>query len=671
MAVAATLVSHETHNSAAKDDPCSMKLRARLRTPFRALKAPTTRSLSTAGPFTRAADALAGRLTLVMNLGLVIVVLLVPTLFAGVSYLNSVNAQIDFSHQEYAGVDALRPALKVMVGLAADDLIAPDLTDLKAASARHPEIQLDEGIAEIEAALAIYDNQARADAAVATSTVIATIANRSNLVLDPNLDSYYVVDGATTQIPAAFKQQLLSAADFRIVPQKEGAVAQAAEKANVGIQAVLSGALHTVSETLEANIATAVATTDDAALEEDLIPLKSFMAVLSVEADKLEATLQTPSLGDFATASELAGGAIDPTLDALNRLIDTRLGSMEAARNLTTAAIILATALALAWASAVWLSTRHSVQLTNAAVDTLARRDLTAQPLASGRSEFAVIGAGLDRARVQLADAFGKLATASGQVAAAATQLSTSTQNVDGSAQETLDQSQSASKEILLVQGMLSAVSSSGGELTQATHEISHTMSQVNESAQQARADLEGAAALASVLGESSKRISASVSAITAIAAKTRLLALNATIEAARAGDAGSGFAVVAGEVQTLAQQSAEASEAIGRVANDQHAEISRVIESLENAAVAVRAAADAQATVAAAAEQQTTTITQVTDSITGSAEATSRIADQVSRVETVASGTAGTVSQLRLAAEEFDSVAKSLGAQVGAFTVS
>lgn len=59
--------------------------------------------------------------------------------------------------------------------------------------------------------------------------------------------------------------------------------------------------------------------------------------------------------------------------------------------------------------------------------------------------------------------------------------------------------------------------------------------------------------------------VRAATRVISDIAGKTSMLSINAAIEAARAGEAGRGFAIVAGQVQTLAEQSSVAAKKINK----------------------------------------------------------------------------------------------------------
>ncbi len=144
----------------------------------------------------------------------------------------------------------------------------------------------------------------------------------------------------------------------------------------------------------------------------------------------------------------------------------------------------------------------------------------------------------------------------------------------------------------------LSGASRSSGESIRSVSESTDTLEQsigsIHTFARDARSVVsETAAAVQELtretghLGSQAREIGGIVAFITDFAEQTKLLALNATIQAARAGTAGKGFGVVAGEVKALAAQ-------VNRAADDILARIQAIQSSIELTTTSITAANEA-----------------------------------------------------------------------------
>jgi len=141
----------------------------------------------------------------------------------------------------------------------------------------------------------------------------------------------------------------------------------------------------------------------------------------------------------------------------------------------------------------------------------------------------------------------------------AANNLHALAQSLADSSSETMHQADAALTRSLDATANIEAVASATDQLTESLKGVGERIASSSEISTRAVSEALHITEQVSDLTQSVNRIGGIVDVIREIAGRTKLLALNATIEAARAGQTSRGFSVVAGEIKTLAVQTAEA----------------------------------------------------------------------------------------------------------------
>lgn len=162
-------------------------------------------------------------------------------------------------------------------------------------------------------------------------------------------------------------------------------------------------------------------------------------------------------------------------------------------------------------------------------------------------------------------------------------------------------------------------------------------------------------------ISNSSAEIKNITQTIEDIAFQTNILALNAAVEAARAGDAGKGFAVVADEVRNLAAKSAEAAQTTTN-------RIEGTVQAINHGSELVGNVSDMMNQVSSAAQQVAVINDKISRASREAADSITQVTVGVEQISSVVQTNSATAEESAAASEELSGQAQMLDTLVSEF---
>lgn len=655
---------------------------------------------------------LLNRLTISRKLLLISLSFLLPVLTLLYFVWQGIEGQIGFAQAERNGIAYHRPLTGVLEGLLSAQVATAQGASPAAASARVDTAwgevaAVDARLgADLQFTAAGLESRGRAGADVASlrgkwsawktatgkptvraqalqevitgvRTMITHLGDTSNLILDPDLDSYYLMDVQLVALPQtqeriAHIRDLVSSrfgSALTLDDRMEFAVSarQLKEadldrvKADIDTTVKEDRNFHGLSEGVQKKLPAGLA--EYARATEALIQLLEKSARAGTVPGTREDLERTAEAAFTQSVAFWQTGAAE-----LDRLLEARIGTFTRQRWIALLLSLLALGVAALIVHRVALSITRPLDQCCAALDALARKDLTHEVCLAGDTELARMGGAVNRAVENLKAALGT-------IGASARALGASSEEQMASASGLADRATNAAEQTRRIVEVSSFTTTNFNSLAAATEEMVSTIQEISRQTQQAtqvssvaveNAGKMGDAALR--LAESGKAIGSIIDVINGIAEQTNLLALNATIEAARVGEAGKGFAVVAGEVKDLARRTSQATVDIRNKVALIHEDTASVVASIGEIRTVIQEISSIQTSIAAAVEEQTVTTNEIGRTVNEAAQATGEIASDVQSLAPVVDGTSVTARESHQASQDLGQLAGELKAVVAQF---